>query len=324
MCTEIKSPYEAINYFIMRSIEHDYTAANYLTKGDVNSHIFSKVGAGTLIKNTISESGPSNGKNNSNYCGTQEDGGFATFQTRKSYICKSIVNVENSYYIFLMQLTLERNSIVSCKPVSYFSISPQEAAMIIKKPEYVTVFEFLGTSDDMALFPSKYLCNSTVSQYNTGKLLMLFYPHNHHVNQKEFQLDDDIIGAIFVQDLSQLVICSNTLENITLLEKELIKSKLNHLILPVDKYEFQEQVFMDYINSDFEDFESFVQMISDDDPFTEFEENYDELDSEDDYLDIDSEDLFSWIASQENSESKPNQNNLVEFNKSRFQNNEEK
>lgn len=270
----ISSPYEAINYFLMRCFEHDYEVAGHLTKGSVSPRLFPQLPPCILIKNTIQQSGPSNGLNESNYCQNHGDDDFATFDTRVTYICKSLVDSTERHFLALTQITMEKYKVISCTPISLFALSGMEATMINQAAEYVTVFDFIGTSEDLEYFMGEYEDFTSVSEYPDGKLYMVFNPDNDHVKKPVYRLDDDVFGAMFVQDYSQIILCSSSLENITAMEQRLNKASLSMLITSYRKYEFHQQVFGEYINSGLEDFEEFLKMVAND--YDDFDDSHGE------------------------------------------------
>ena len=63
-------------------------------------------------------------------------------------------------------------------------------------------------------------------------------------------------------DSGQIVLCAYERKNINLLEEDLFSSPIGSLMLPIGKYQFKEPVIHDFISSECEDFEEFVDMIS--------------------------------------------------------------
>lgn len=151
--------------------------------------------------------------------------------------------------------------------------------MMTSRPEFVTVFDPL--EDSISLEPGRlFTCDSTdlvssamVTEHDTGRLFMIFYPHNDHVSKKDYRLSDDVMGIYYVLDNGQIVLCAYERSNINLLEKDLISAPIGRLMMPVAKYQFKDPVLYDFISSGCEDFEEFVDVISerttDDDNFDE-------------------------------------------------------
>ena len=100
-----------------------------------------------------------------------------------------------------------------------------------------------------------------VTKHDTGILYMIFHPNNKHVAKKEYRLNEDVLGMYFVSDSGQLISASYSLEEIRQLEIDLGTSSFGRKLIPTAKYEFQEPVLYEFIQSGFEDFELFVDAI---------------------------------------------------------------
>ena len=79
--------------------------------------------------------------------------------------------------------------------------------------------------------------------------------------KKEYRLNEDVLGMYFVSDSGQLISASYSLEEIRQLEIDLGTSSCGRKLIPTAKYEFQEPVLYEFIQSGFEDFELFVDAI---------------------------------------------------------------
>src|SRR5699024_3873506 len=140
-CPVLSSPYQVINYFLMRCFGKDFGAARFLTKNYVRTNIFPEHKAATLFKNTIDPSSDPVSGSNTNYYVTDNDKDFGTFQTHKSYLCESLIEYDDTYYLVVTQVTLDHLRVVRFEKVSSFKISSAEAAMMLTRPEYITVFD---------------------------------------------------------------------------------------------------------------------------------------------------------------------------------------
>ncbi len=78
--------------------------------------------------------------------------------------------------------------------------------------------------------------------------------------KKEYRLNEDVLGMYFVSDSGQLISASYSLEEIRQLEIDL-ELPFGRKLIPTAKYEFQEPVLYEFIQSGFEDFELFVDAI---------------------------------------------------------------
>ena len=237
-CTELTNPYELINYFLMRCFGKDFSAAHFLTTQNFRLERFSDFPAGTFCKNSIKESG--------------EPG---------VYRCESLVELENNYYIAVTSLTVEQMRIRSYERISTLKITQAEAAMMLARSEFISVYEL---TDDPVLFSqsSTRLCRRAMeTEHETGTLYMIFHPDNRHVAKKEYRLNEDVLGLYFVSLSGQLICAAYSLDEIHCLEADLATSPLRKSLLPISKYEFQEPVLYEFIQSGFDDFELFVDAI---------------------------------------------------------------
>lgn len=237
-CAEIDSVYEVINYFLMRCFSKDFEAASFLTTGDFDPDLFPDFKMAALCKNTITAS-----------------------KEPDTYLSESLVEWNDRYYIAVTCITLDNMRVSSFERISSFKITSTEAAMMLSRSEFISAYNIMG-------FRSKFTVNSTnlsktamVSHHDMGDLYMIFHPNNKHVASKEYRLNEDILGMYFVSNFGQLISAAYSLEEISKLENDLRTSAMGGKLFPVSKYEFQEPVLYEFIQSGFEDFEDFVDAI---------------------------------------------------------------
>ena len=99
------------------------------------------------------------------------------------------------------------------------------------------------------------------TDHETGTLYMIFHPNNKHVAKKEYRLNEDVLGMYFVSTAGQLISAAYSLDEIRCLELDLGTSSFGKKLVPIAKYEFQEPVLYEFIQSGFDDFELFVDAI---------------------------------------------------------------
>ncbi|MCI8608715.1 MAG: hypothetical protein HFE73_03630 [Firmicutes bacterium] len=263
-CPILNSPYQIINYFLMRCFAKDFGAAKFLTKNYVRTNIFPEHKAATLYKNTIDPSDQKNSGSNTDYYCTDSDTDFGTFQTHTAYLCESLIEYDDQYFLVVTQVTLDHLRIVKFEKVSSFKISAAEAAMMLTRPEYITVFDIFKDAPLFTHNSTELAKRSMVTLHDKGSLFMIFHPHNNHVNGRVFRLNEDVLGIYYVSDSGQIILSSYTAEGIRALEGDfLVSGYARHTVL-VAKYQFKEPVLYDFITSDFEDFEDFVEFIATD------------------------------------------------------------
>ena len=262
-CPVLDSPYQVITYFLMRCFAKDFEAAKFLTKGYVRTNLLLEHKPASLLKNVIEEYKDAVSGANTNYRQTDEDGSFGTFETVKAYMCESLIEYDGNYFLIITQVSLEHLRVVKYEKVSVFKLSPAEASMMTRRSEYITVTDIIPYSPEFTQDTTELAARAMVTDHERGRLFMIFSPHNDHVKKPVFMLNDDVLGIYYVtDDDSQLILAAYSLDGIQALEEDLQKSYMADCVVPVSKYEFKEPVLFDFINSGFDDFEDFVDLIA--------------------------------------------------------------
>lgn len=240
MCDPIVSDYQVINYFLMRCFGRDFEAASWLCSGSFPLDIYDdKKKPATLCKNTIDED-----------------------EYRSDvYLCESLIEYEDQYMLLISEVTVSHYQITSFEKCSGFPVSPAEAAMMLAKPEFVTVYEVLMSPDEFSETMGQLVLHSTMTPHDNGTLYLAFNNNNNHVNKRVFRLSEDVFGLYYITNFGQLIVSSYSLNGIHALEKDLRKSVLAPYLMPTAKYEFKEPVLYEFIQSDFEDFNDFLSFI---------------------------------------------------------------
>lgn len=240
MCDPIVSDYQLINYFLMRCFGRDYTAAAYLTNGKVDVKIFFDFPISTLCRNSID-----------------------LFDTEThTYLAESLVERDGKYHIVITELTVSAHLITGFKRRSSFKISSAEAAMMLSRPEFITVYDLHTDNDefiDNCL--TSITTNAMMTMHEDGRLFLAFNKDNSHVNKSEFRLNEDVYGMYYISDFGQMIIASYNVAGILSLEHDLRKSALKDYLTMTAKYEFKEPILYEFIQSDFDDFEEFIAFI---------------------------------------------------------------
>ena len=71
-------------------------------------------------------------------------------------------------------------------------------------------------------------------------------------------LSNDVKGVYFITDYGQLIACAYSHDDILALERELAASPLRPYLIITGKYELLDPVLYEFINSDYPDFNSFI------------------------------------------------------------------
>lgn len=245
ICTRIFSEYQTVNYFLMRLFGNDPEGALYMSNPMLDTEDFSKIEfseTSFFCKNTI----------------TSKD---------DYYLSKSLANIKGEYYIFVSKIQVYNFKVSSFKITGSMKISPREAAMILNRTEYVSVYEMkditeqLNQGKDIAAgiisFELPYASNCTM--HANGQLIMAFKPNNHHVAKEVYRLNDDIVGTVFITGSGQLILTSYTIQDIHNLENYLVGSCTPPVSL-VEKFTFREAIMQDFIDSNFDNFIEFIKV----------------------------------------------------------------
>lgn len=241
ICTPILSDHHLIHYFLMRCFARDWEGASYLTKGEIDLEALAEKTPATLCKNTIEE--------------YMDENGCA------SYLCEALIDMDGKYELVILEITVLNGKVLSASRRSSFRVTAAEAAMMLNRPEFVTIYEILS---DPVEFDEEFLpmvSNAMQTNHDNGRLFMEFKKNNDHVNSEVFCLNEDVHGLYYVSDFGQLIIAAYGLKEIHSIERSLQKSSLSLSLLPTAKYEFKEPIVYDFIQSDFEDFDDFLQSL---------------------------------------------------------------
>lgn len=240
MCDPIHSENQLINYFLMRCFGRDLEAAAFLTDGTASLEAYSSYPISTLCKNTI------------DVC----DGEAGT------YLCESLIESGSNYRIVISEVALDGLTITSLTKRSDFKVTAAEAAMMLSRPEFITVYD-LATDNDEFIDGclAEITTNAMMTVHENGRLFLAFNKNNAHVDQAVFRLNEDVYGMFYISDFGQMIIASYQVSSIQSLELDLRKSNLRNYLNMTSKYEFKEPVLYEFIQSDFDDFEDFLEFI---------------------------------------------------------------
>lgn len=240
MCDPIHSEFQVINYFLMRCFGRDYYAAKHLTNGRTPVEVYSDYPISTLCKNTIDR------------CDEESN----------SYLCESLVESNGKYHIIISEISIDSLLVTDFKRRSDFKVSAAEAAMMLSRPEFITVYD-LQTDNDEFIDSSlaEITTNAMMTIHENGRLFLAFNKNNSHVDKAVFRLNEDVYGMFYISDFGQMIIASYNVKGILALEMELRKSPLKEYLDMTAKYEFKEPILYEFIQSDFDDFEDFLEFI---------------------------------------------------------------
>lgn len=239
ICGPIKSDYHLINYFVMRCFGKDFEAADFLTSGFKTKDYWPGVKAAALCKNTIDRVDRPYGK----------------------FMCQSVLDMDGKYFMATSHIEVDNQKVISYKPVSLFAITPIEASLLLDRPEYITVFDCVAAYDEFDRHSTALTEKSMITDHEYGKVYMIFNPNNNHVDKQVFMLNGDVFGVYYHNKEGQLLLAAYSLENIHALEDDLLHSKIGAFCIPRGKFQFDEPVLFKFIQSGYQNFEEFIDLI---------------------------------------------------------------
>lgn len=137
--------------------------------------------------------------------------------------------------------------------------------MMLAKPEFVTVYEVLLSEEDMEnnIGELTISFNTIMSEQENGRLFMAFKKNNDHVNSRVFRLSNDVKGIYYLDgfrpaDHRLLYAPRDPVPGKSAEGKSSGTVSHRH-----GKYEFKEPVLFEFMQSDFEDFDDFLNFIRD-------------------------------------------------------------
>ena len=233
------SAYETINYFIMRMVDSDFDAASYLSSlriEDLRCCELTGPGIQTLVKCNIERSD------------RRQDVPADRFSF--PFRCRLTTLARDAYYHYTLVIWLNGNHraknplVTDIRVGSVIKLSDYEAAMQIGRSEYLTVF---NCRDEMLRgFDPKYIgpfINSTQTAVPNGWLYTAYKGDNSHVDSSSYRLNDDVYGFALLTIAGELVLMSNDLRYISMLDDATIFSMYSPFISTKGRYRLDTPVF---------------------------------------------------------------------------------
>lgn len=242
---------ETVNYFIMRLMDRDFTAASLLS--DFHSDSLSKekmmsgLGILALMRNRVERSPllKNEGKN-----GTM-------------YSCRSLL-LGKDYYYSISELGLRKSSSYIKYKINYFKInfisriSAFEAALQLRQREYITTFKINGSQKDFNPQEIFVFFKGLPYKVSCGILYMIYNTNNLHVRDDDYYMGHDVYGVILITDYGELVVMSSDITRIDMLEKVILSSPQALNLELLDRYRFENQIFQSFSKSNGMSFEEFL------------------------------------------------------------------
>ena len=233
------SSYETINYFIMRMVDCDFAAASYLSSMSMDALRDCELtgpGVQTLVKCNIEKS--------------DRRVDLPADRFSFPFRCRLTTLASDAYYHYTLVIWLNGNHraknplVTDIKVGSVIKLSDYEAAIQVSRSEFLTVFD---CKDDMIRgFDPKYIgpfANSTQMAVPNGWLYTAYKGDNSHVDTSSYKLNDDVYGFALLSIAGELVLMSNNLRYISMLDDATIFSMYSPFISTKGRYRLDAPVF---------------------------------------------------------------------------------
>lgn len=255
ICGEIMTDNQVVNYFLMRCFGQDYEGALYLAPPRSNGGVplyddfpldlYDNYRKATFCRNVI-----------------DIDKKYADGSV--SYLCESLIELNGKYEMIISKVVVKDLKVNGFEHCGKSPVTATEAAMLLKKPEFTTVYEVLIDENELEENIGEFVVssNTVMTTHENGRMFMAFKPTNNHVAERTFMLSNDVRGVYFLTYHGQLIVMAHSNKEIRALELKLDSSPLGAYLIPTAKYEFPDPVLFEFINSEFDDFEDFLRYIT--------------------------------------------------------------
>lgn len=227
-----------IHYFMMRSVGQDWSGRRMLWADAESNFDFRDVtlAPSTLIRESIEE--------------VEEN----------VYHIMSLIDSFNGYDMVISEIEVEYKEdkvyIKHAEMVRKMKISSIEAAMMLKKKEYISVYTVLSENFEIDLedrYPEM-----MDNEHDAGILFSRFKDNNKHVENEVFYLSGDILGLYYVTDGLQMLVSSFDEASLEFIENELSDWIGEKLIRPAGQFVIDVPILYDFVNSGYDDFFDFL------------------------------------------------------------------
>lgn len=251
ICVPVHSDYGVVNYFLMRAFAKDRDAQEYLFSGDACSGDLRDISfpmPGELIRNNIEPF----------------DRTFTIENAERpivTYLCESTVAVGRDNYLVLSEIHVDsRNGkVFSIEKTHSQKMSMYESAVVINRPEYIGCFDIISNEKAIKRLITGLCGSAMVFEHAAGDLYMVMNPNNDHVEKQTFRISDDVRMIFFITHADQLLAVSS---------RDLVSAGVYEALAPFiaadnimefGNYQMETPLFYDFIDSDYDDFEEFLE-----------------------------------------------------------------
>lgn len=247
--------YAVINYFIMRVVDRDFDAACMLStidREELKGCELAEPGIQTLIKSSISKSDAETDP--------PEDG------TSYPFRCTITTLGRAGYYHSTFVIYLDGDSRTRDAKVTQLDIgtvlklSDYESAVQVARREYLTVMqcpdEIINGFDGRYIAP---LAGVDPTMVPNGWLYTIYNKDNSHVNRKEYKIGDDVYGYALLTIGGELVLMSNELTKINMLDNAAVMSMYGPYLKLKGRYLIETPIFHTLCHSHAALFEDLIE-----------------------------------------------------------------
>ncbi len=253
ICGSLPTTHFIINYYLMRAAALDTAGMAYLSEGGGFSdadRIYPGSQPDRLVQSPFPIKAPV----------TLCENRIEEAPDGITCYCHSLTERSDSYYITSteLELTPDQKAVARASLTSEFRITDVEAAMMLRRPELVTVFSFPEDSDALRSRMRDFTILLTDNIYRNGHLYVHFYETNRHVGRTRYRLNDDVQEVYYFSDQGQLLLmCYDHITAYT--AEHFLTAAFQDLGIRVNvRFEFPDPVLYEFVNSDFDDFMEFL------------------------------------------------------------------
>ena len=239
ICKAPLSTNERVNYFMMRICDSDEDGIRFLSGGRLGHEVSPARGnLYTLHSNKI------------------------TFETKNKAVCRSLVECDQKYELWISEIRLNRGVISLYKRTSRMKISDTEAYMSLSHSEFIMVFKLAEDAEKLTQDSTPFTRRSSFVEEEDGVSFMLFRPNNNHVDTSDFKLYDDIFGIYHITSTGQFICSSSDQRDLAMMELDLVFSPIYKSMELIGNYELNEPVMAQFLSSGYDDFNDFLKQIT--------------------------------------------------------------
>lgn len=239
ICKAPLSANEKINYFMMRICDSDEDGIRFLSYGKLGREASPARGTlFTLHSNRIN------------------------YNSKNDVICRSLVESDQRYELWISEITLLNGGITSYKRTSRMKISDTEAYMSLSHSEFIMVYKMADDAEELTQDSTPFTRRSSFVEEEDGISFMLFRPNNNHVDTRDFKLYDDIFGIYHITSTGQFICSSGDQRDLAMMELDLVFSPIYKSLELTGNYELNEPVMGQFLSSGYDDFNEFLKQIT--------------------------------------------------------------